>query len=67
MPDGEIIQLSLLEIPQWWSIREIDRVKQLERVLNSRNFAQALQFTNKVGDVAEEEDHNSLIMPEYGW
>jgi 4a-hydroxytetrahydrobiopterin dehydratase len=30
------------------------------------NFAQALEFTNKVGAIAEEEDHHPLIIMEYG-
>jgi 4a-hydroxytetrahydrobiopterin dehydratase len=35
-------------------------------VFKFRNFAQALKFTNKVGAIAEEEDHHPIIITEYG-
>jgi 4a-hydroxytetrahydrobiopterin dehydratase len=38
----------------------------LERVFKFKNFAQALEFTNEVGAIAEEEDHHPLIVTEYG-
>jgi 4a-hydroxytetrahydrobiopterin dehydratase len=31
-----------------------------------KNFSQALEFTNKIGAIAEEEDHHPLIITEYG-
>jgi 4a-hydroxytetrahydrobiopterin dehydratase len=41
-------------------------VKRLERVFKFKNFAQALEFTNKLGAIAEEEDHHPMIITEYG-
>ena len=49
-----------------WEIKEVDGVKRLERVFKFKNFAQALEFTNKVGAIAEEEDHHPLIITEWG-
>jgi 4a-hydroxytetrahydrobiopterin dehydratase len=53
------------QIPEW-QVKEVDGVKRLERVFKFKNFAQALEFTNKVGAIAEKEDHHPLITTEYG-
>ena len=53
------------QIPNW-QIKEVDGMKRLERVFKFKNFAQALEFTNKVGVIAEEEDHHPMITTEYG-
>ena len=53
------------QIPEW-QVKEVDGVKRLERVFKFKNFAQALEFTNKVGAIAEEEDHHPLITTEWG-
>ena len=53
------------QVPEW-QVKEVDGVKRLERVFKFKNFAQALEFTNKVGAIAEEEDHHPLIITEYG-
>ena len=52
------------QIPEW-QIKEVDGVKRLERVFKFKNFAQALEFTNKVGAIAEQEDHHPLLITEY--
>jgi len=53
------------QIPEW-QIKEVNGEKRIERIFKFKNFAQALQFTNKVGAIAEEEDHHPLIITEYG-
>jgi len=53
------------QIPEW-QVKEVDGVKRLERLFKFKNFAQALEFTNKVGAIAEEEDHHPMIITEYG-
>ena len=62
--DSEIYMLHP-QIPQW-QIKEMDGVKRLERVFKFKNFALALEFTNKVGEIAEEENHHPLLITEYG-
>ena len=64
LTDAEITELH----PQVteWQIKEVDGIKRLERVFKFKNFAQALDFTNKVGAIAEEEDHHPLIITEWG-
>jgi 4a-hydroxytetrahydrobiopterin dehydratase len=53
------------QIPEW-QIKEVDGMQRLERVFKFKNFAQALEFTNEVGAIAEEQDHHPLIITEWG-
>jgi len=53
------------QVPEW-QIKEVNGINRLERVFKFKNFVQALDFTNKVGIIAEEEDHHPLIVIEYG-
>jgi 4a-hydroxytetrahydrobiopterin dehydratase len=53
------------QVPEW-QIKEVDGVKRLERVFKLKNFAEAIAFTNKIGVIAEEEDHHPLIITEWG-
>jgi 4a-hydroxytetrahydrobiopterin dehydratase len=53
------------QIPDWM-MKEVDGIQRLERLFKFKNFAQALEFTNKVGAIAEEENHHPLIITEYG-
>ncbi len=64
LTEGEIYMLHP-RVPEW-QVKEVDGVKRLERVFKFKNFAQALEFTNKVGAAAEEEDHHPMIITEYG-
>ena len=64
LTDAEIAELQ----PQVsdWQVKEVNGVKRLERIFKFKNFAQALEFTNKVGAIAEQEDHHPLIITEWG-
>lgn len=53
------------QIPEWMII-EVDGVQRLERVFKFKNFVEALDFTNKIGEIAEQEDHHPLIVTEWG-
>ena len=52
-------------IPEW---KLVDRegIQRLERVFSFTNFAQALEFTNRVGAIAEQEGHHPAILTEWG-
>lgn len=52
-------------IPEW-QIVERDGIMQLERVFTFRNFKQALAFTNRVGEIAEEAGHHPALLTEWG-
>jgi len=62
--DVEIAELQP-QLPDW-QVKEVDGMKRLERVFKFKNFAQALEFTNKIGKIAEEENHHPLIVTEWG-
>lgn len=53
------------QIPEW---RIIERagVPQLERTYKFKDFSQALAFTNRIGALAETEDHHPALLTEYG-
>ncbi len=53
------------KVPEW-EIIEQDGIKQLQRVFKFDNFAKALAFTNKVGEIAEDEDHHPMLVTEWG-
>ena len=53
------------QIPEW-SIVERDAIPRLERVFKFKNFVEALAFTNRVGELAEQEDHHPALLTEYG-
>ncbi len=61
----EELQRLLPTIPGWRVI-EVDGVRQLTREFEFKNFAQALAFTNRVGDLAEAENHHPAIVTEWG-
>ena len=56
----------LLHHIQQWEVREVNGMKRLEKVFKFKNFAEAIEFTNKVGRIAEEEDHHPLLVTEWG-
>lgn len=55
----------LLQIPDW-RLTETDGEKRIERVFKFKDFAQALAFTNRVGEIAEAEDHHPALLTEWG-
>ena len=62
--DDELVEF-IKEIPDWESITE-DSILKLRRVFNFNDYAQAVQFSNQVADLAEEEDHHPAILLEWG-
>ena len=53
------------EVPEW-KVVEVDGVHHLKRKFKFKNFAEALAFTNKVGEAAEEEGHHPVIELTWG-
>ena len=62
--DAEIEELRS-QVPDW-RVVERDGVKRLERAFGFDDFAQALAFTNRVGEQAEEEGHHPTLLTEWG-
>ena len=49
-----------------WDVVELDGIRRLSRVFSFNDFAQALEFTNKVGELADEEGHHPALLTEWG-
>ncbi len=55
----------LPQIPEW-EIIEDGSMKRLQRVYRFENFADALAFTVRVGELAESERHHPSLLTEWG-
>ena len=49
-----------------WEVNEVMGVSRLVRVYKFKDFSQALEFTQKVGEIAEREDHHPALLTEWG-
>ena len=56
LTDSEITEM-IVGLPDW-SVLEEDGMKRLNREFSFDDFASALEFTNRVGDLAEESNHH---------
>ncbi len=59
------VQELLPQVPGW-EVGETGGVKRLKRVYRFKNFAAALAFSNRVGEIAEAEGHHPAILTEWG-
>jgi 4a-hydroxytetrahydrobiopterin dehydratase len=62
--DEELKRL-MSAIPDW-EIIVVDGIMQLTREFGFRDFAQAMAFSNRVGDLAEAAGHHPAILTEWG-
>jgi len=53
------------QVPEW-KVVEREGIKRLERTFKFKDFVQALVFTNKVGNLAEAEEHHPALLTEWG-
>jgi 4a-hydroxytetrahydrobiopterin dehydratase len=53
------------EVPDWELVQR-EGEKRLERTFSFDDFRQALSFTNRVGEMAEEQDHHPVLVTEWG-
>jgi len=61
----EQIEQFLADCPGWEMITH-DEVPQIRRLYGFDDFATALEFTNKVGALAEKEGHHPALVTEWG-
>ena len=63
---------SAAEIDEWlselldWRLQSVADVQRLTRSFKFKTFQQALDFTNKVGKIAEEEQHHPELITAWG-
>lgn len=62
--DADVTEL-LTEVPEW-KLNTVDGVPRLKRTFKFNNFVKALDFTNAVGEIAEEQGHHPLITLTWG-
>lgn len=55
----------LQELPEW-RIVTVEQVPQLTRAFTFPDFARALEFTNRVAALAEQESHHPVLLTEWG-
>lgn len=53
------------QVPDW-DVEEHNNVKRLVKIFKFKNFKEALDFTSKVGRIAEEEGHHPVIVTQWG-
>ena len=58
-------KILLLEL-DGWVIENDSGINQLIKTYKFSNYAESLDFSNKVADLAESEDHHPKIVLEYG-
>jgi 4a-hydroxytetrahydrobiopterin dehydratase len=49
-----------------WKVNEKDGELRLEKVFKFKDFSQAIDFTDRVAQAANEEDHHPAILTEWG-
>lgn len=49
-----------------WTLATSGGIRKLQHEFKFKNFKQALDFTNKVGEIAEEEGHHPTLVTEWG-
>lgn len=62
---GQVLDQLLGDVPEWGVIDEAG-IKKIRRQYTFRNFVLALEFTNKVGQIAEENGHHPDLLTEWG-
>ena len=62
--EAEIAELRP-QVPDWELVAP-DGISRLRRVFGFDDFAQALAFTDAVGELAEEEGHHPALLTEWG-
>lgn len=59
------IQEMKLQVPNW-HVSRVDGFPRLHRVFFFNDFITAMDFTQKVGNVAEQEGHHPALLTEWG-
>jgi 4a-hydroxytetrahydrobiopterin dehydratase len=59
------LHTALLQLPDW-AVESVVGVNQLMRNYRFNNFVRALEFTQAVGELAEEHGHHPALLTEWG-
>jgi len=61
----EDLKILMPKIPDW-SVVVVDGIMRLTREFSFKNFERAMNFSNRVGDIAEAAGHHPAILTEWG-
>lgn len=64
LSSAEIAEL-LPQVPEWTVVEE-EGMKRLQRIFSFGDFVEALEFSVKVGELAEQANHHPRITTEWG-
>lgn len=64
LKDSDINEF-LQDVPEW-DVVKVDSIPRLKRRFDFKDFAEALEFTNTIGQIAEEEGHHPVIQLTWG-
>lgn len=64
LAEDKVVELHS-QVPDWEIVAR-EGINQLERVFTFKDFGEALQFTNRMGELAEAEDHHPALLTEWG-
>lgn len=62
--EAEVAELKP-QVPEW-EMLTLEGEQRLRRVFKHKNFAEALAFTQRVGELAEAADHHPALLTEWG-
>ena len=62
----EIALQSLTDNLDGWTIHRSTDIPRIEKTFKFPDFASALAFTNRVGELAEQENHHPALLTEWG-
>ena len=65
MVTEEEISAYSLQVPDW-KVIAVAGENRMQRVYKFKDFIAALEFTNQVGALAEEQDHHPALLTEWG-
>lgn len=63
--EADQIQALLKQVPEWQLVEE-EGIPRLRRTFKFPDFAQALDFTVKVGEAADEQGHHPVLVTTWG-
>jgi len=62
----EEIQEFMPQLHPGWRIVEVEGVPRLERVFALKDFVQAMELAQRIGEIAEEQGHHPALLVEWG-
>ena len=59
-------QTAFLKQLTGWTVVNDKNINQLQRIFGFKNFVDAMAFTNRIAELAEQADHHPAIITEWG-